>query len=101
MNGGAKKLKLNEDKIALPTIGARKQRGKHVDICGCTSPPKGEKMKNWEKYEEEIKKIGVGNMAIDKNGKTGHCVVMACRKCIGYKNGCDRTITEWLYQEAE
>jgi hypothetical protein len=58
-------------------------------------------MKNWEKYEEEIKKIGVGNMAIDKNGKTGHCAAMACRKCIGYKNGCDRTITEWLYQEAE
>lgn len=72
-----------------------------MDICGCTSPPKGEKMKNWEKYEEEIKKIGVGNMAIDKNGKIGHCVAMACRKCIGYKNGCDRTITEWLYQEAE
>lgn len=40
-------------------------------------------------------------MAIDKNGKTGHCVAMACRKCIGYKNGCDKTITEWLYQEAE
>lgn len=58
-------------------------------------------MKNWEKYEKEIKKIGVGNMAIDKNGKIGHCVAMDCRKCIGYKNGCDRTITEWLYQEVE
>ena len=58
-------------------------------------------MKNWEKYEEEIKKIGVGNMAIDKNGKTGHCVAMACIKFIGYKNDCDRTITEWLYQEAK
>ena len=58
-------------------------------------------MKNWEKYEKEIKKIGIGNIAADKNGKIGDCRKMSCKKCTGYKNGCDNAFAEWLYQEAE
>lgn len=64
-------------------------------------PRKEKKMKNWEKYEKEIKALGIGNLAVDKNGKIGDCGEMECEKCIGYKNGCDNAFTEWLYQEAE
>ena len=73
-----------------------------MDICGCTSPPKGEKKKNWEKYEEEIKKIGIGNLTI-YNGTTANCrYIPDCSLC-DFSNikGCDKKITEWLYQEAE
>ncbi len=64
-------------------------------------PRKEKKMKNWEKYEKEIKALGIGNLAVDKNGKIGDCREMECEKCIGYKNGCDNAFTKWLYQEAE
>lgn len=64
-------------------------------------PRKEKKMKNWEKYEKEIKKIGIGNIAITKKGKLSDCRDTHCKECIGDKNGCDYAFTEWLYQEAE
>lgn len=59
-------------------------------------------MKNWEKYEQEVKKIGIGNLAIS-NGAPANCkYIPDCSLCDFFKiKGCDKKITERLYQEAE
>ena len=62
-------------------------------------------MKNWEKYEKEIKEIGATSLAVDKTGKIKHCLGIECEDCIGNEDSCedscDKAITKWLYQEAE
>lgn len=42
-------------------------------------------MKNWEKYEKEIKALGIGNLAVDKNGKIGDCREMEYARYIELK----------------
>lgn len=64
-------------------------------------PRKEKKMKNWEKYEKEIKEIGSTNLAVDRAGKIKHCLGIECEDCIGYDGECDKAITIWLYQEVE
>jgi hypothetical protein len=68
-------------------------------------------MKNWDKNEEQIRNIGVGNLAMDFNGNLFNCrstSIMCCDKCLFRKKAkekktdkvnCQDIITDWLYQE--
>lgn len=60
-------------------------------------------MKNWEKYEKEITKIGIGNLAISKGAPANCKYIPDCSLCdfSSIKGCCDKKIIEWLYQEAE
>lgn len=59
-------------------------------------------MKNWEKWEKEIKEYGVHHISL-KNDK-----IVSCRDCdlcqfsSQHNNGepCGKTIANWLYKEA-
>ena len=56
-------------------------------------------MKNFEKYEKEIKKADY-NFAFDyKNKKVLSCMKMNCDECIFYDNCSGDTKINWLFQE--
>lgn len=64
-------------------------------------------MKNWEKYEKEIKEIGLANLAVTKTGEVKSCFGkdnIDCDICrfAGYKvseRQCYLNMTDWLYEE--
>ena len=60
-------------------------------------------MKNWDKYEKEIRGIisKNGSLAV-KDGKPASCMDIECSECIGMKmSNCDGKIFDWLYAEVE
>lgn len=59
-------------------------------------------MKNWEKYEKELKEIGLRNIAILKNSdKVANCALTSCNDCSLYniEIDCVKNLTKWLYSE--
>lgn len=60
-------------------------------------------MKNWEKYEEEIKAIGIDDFAITEDGKVNECLLMNCSECEfqRLKRKCNENRVIWLYKEYE
>lgn len=60
-------------------------------------------MKNWEKYEKEIRKIGAGKIAVDKSTQEPkRCLATSCCDCLFYeacKPDCFQSRTDWLYSE--
>ena len=60
-------------------------------------------MKNWEKFEKEIRVIGLTNIAV-VNGRVIHCDdVEKCNCCelSAYKDNCLAELINWLYSEAD
>lgn len=60
-------------------------------------------MKNWEKYEKEIRSIVSknGSLAV-KNNKPASCIDIECSECIGMKmSNCEGKILDWLYTEVD
>ena len=59
-------------------------------------------MKNWEKYEKEIKAIGIFNLKITKDGRVVKCENESCSDCI-FNDGpdCIHEMSYWLYKDAE
>lgn len=60
-------------------------------------------MKNWEKYEKEIRSIisKNGSLAV-KDGKPAPCRDIKCSECIGMKmSNCEGKIFDWLYTEVD
>lgn len=58
-------------------------------------------MKNWEKYEKEIKELGLAHIAVTKNGKMKMCN-KECDDCIFNENEnthCSDSFLDWLYEE--
>lgn len=64
-------------------------------------------MKNWEKYEEEIKAFGINSFAMTKNGEAVECSnkILSCDSCAFGKNeilrSCYKKKIDWLYKEYE
>lgn len=60
-------------------------------------------MKNWEKYEEEIKAIGIDDFAITEDGEVNECLSMNCSECEfqRLKRKCNESRVIWLYKEYE
>ncbi len=65
-------------------------------------------MKNWEKYAEQIKKLGIFNVAVlEDTEEIAPCRVFPhidknmCRRCKFNNTNCDSGLTAWLYEEAE
>ena len=59
-------------------------------------------MKNWEKYEKQIKENGLAHIAVTKNGKMKMCN-KECDDCIFNDNEnthCSDSFLDWLYEEA-
>lgn len=58
-------------------------------------------MKNWEKYEEEIKAVDYSLAVV--NGKATQCIDTACSDCKFDHDGidCEATMMKWLYEEAD
>lgn len=60
-------------------------------------------MKNWEKYEKEIRSIisKNGSLAV-KDRKPASCRDTECSECIGMKmSNCEGKIFDWLYTEVD
>ncbi len=60
-------------------------------------------MKNWDKYEKEIRGIisKNGSLAV-KDGKPASCKDIKCSECIGMKiSNCEGKIFDWLYTEVD
>lgn len=58
-------------------------------------------MKNWEKYEKQIKGNGLTHIAVTKNGKMKMCN-KECDDCIFNNNEnthCSDSFLDWLYEE--
>lgn len=55
-------------------------------------------MKNWEKYEDSIRKLG-SDFGMMSDGEIGPCGRMACFKCIF--TDCNKERIDWLYSEYE
>lgn len=69
-------------------------------------------MKNWEKYESEIKMLGLFNIAVLKDtGEVIPCRVFPhgydeinyshCNMCRFQQTDCNRGLTEWAYEEVK
>ena len=59
-------------------------------------------MKNWEKYEEEIKAIGINNFSITKDEEVVECGDHGCYDCkFNGDSHCMDIMSHWLYEEAE
>lgn len=61
-------------------------------------------MRNWEKFETEIKAIvkESGSCLALKDGKPANCGDIVCKECIAKgMNGCEEKIYDWLYAEVE
>lgn len=59
-------------------------------------------MKNWEKYEKEIRSIVSknGSLAV-KNNKPVSCRDIKCSECIAKSiSNCEKKIFDWLYEDA-
>ena len=56
-------------------------------------------MKNWEKYEEELKKFGFEGFAIS-NGNVRKCKSTICADCSFNDGACGDEKIRWLYEEA-
>lgn len=56
-------------------------------------------MKNWEKYEEAIKRVTANRLAITNDGKITDCLYIECEDCKFADVYCNQAITEWLYEE--
>ena len=60
-------------------------------------------MKNWEKYEKEIKRIGVVSVAVSLNTrKPVKCTELSCDKCLLRNRGSEcghLALTDWLYSD--
>lgn len=58
-------------------------------------------MKNWEKYEEEIKAVDYSLAVV--NGKATQCIDTACSDCKFDHDGidCEATMMKWLYEDAD
>lgn len=61
-------------------------------------------MKNWEKYEKEIKECGVENLALTKDKNKISTCKIDCNSCqfsqqYNYGVGCGTNRTNWLYEE--
>ena len=59
-------------------------------------------MKNWEKYEKEIKELGLG-FTITESGEVDKCANINCAKCKFYEieGSCRMTVIRWLYEDYE
>lgn len=59
-------------------------------------------MKNWEKYEEKIKALGIHDFSVTKDGEARECSDKSCRDCIfNSDRSCMYEMSHWLYDEAE
>lgn len=61
-------------------------------------------MKNWEKYEKEIKELGLNDFAIERNtNKVYKCGGIGCGECKFYRRGepCGQKVARWLYEDYE
>lgn len=60
-------------------------------------------MKNWERYEKEIKALGINSFAITKDGEVNRCLVVNCNDCRFQvkKRKCNEEMINWLYKECE
>ena len=60
-------------------------------------------MKNWEKYEEEIKALGIDDFAITEDGEVNECLSMNCSECEfqRLRRKCNEARVIWLYKEYE
>lgn len=59
---------------------------------------RGESMKNWEYYKDDIKRYGVDRFAIKKDGAATRCYNIKCLEC-KFAYDCVREKTKFLYQE--
>ena len=57
-------------------------------------------MKNWEKYEKELKEFGIENLAVS-NGNVCNCKDTKCNCCCFYEDCRDIIKINWLYSEAD
>lgn len=59
-------------------------------------------MKNLEKYEKEIKEMGLAMFAVKESGEAVECSNISCAECkFGGCKQCLMGITEWLYEEGD
>ena len=62
-------------------------------------------MKNWEKYEKEIKELGLGlgGFTITKSGEVDKCTNISCFKCKFCETDetCRATVVKWLFEDYE
>lgn len=60
-------------------------------------------MKNWEKYEKEIREIGVDNLAIIDDKPVSCCDRdgARCFECQLDVTNCEDQVYDWLYQDAD
>lgn len=61
-------------------------------------------MKNWEKYEEEIKELGLNFAVLKHSNKVVDCAIESppsCEECLFYAGNysCDKEKVNWLYSE--
>lgn len=62
-------------------------------------------MKNWEKYEKEIKELGIDNFAVTETGEVKPCNDIGCHECIFSDTddvseySCSKVQINWLYEE--
>jgi len=56
-------------------------------------------MKNWEYYEDDIKKHGIAHFAIKKDNIPIECSAISCDKCKFDETTCSKDITKFLYEE--
>lgn len=59
-------------------------------------------MKNWEKYKEDIEKIGTLLFGLRKDGSIDGCHKIDCSDCQFFSgSGCRKNTISWLYEEYE
>lgn len=61
-------------------------------------------MKNWEKYEKEIKEVGLDAFAmLKKSGEIAECAAIGCSECRFCIPGekCGVVVARWLYEDYE
>ena len=60
-------------------------------------------MKNWERYESEIKELGLGEFAVKLSGEASTCANTRCCECMfrGAKGLCRTAVVNWLYKDYE
>lgn len=55
-------------------------------------------MKNWERFEKEIREIGVDRLAL-VNGVPCECCTVNCSECQLPTDECEESTYDWLYQD--
>lgn len=63
-------------------------------------------MKNWEKYEKEIKEIGFSFAVLKHSNEIADCEIdslFSCEECLFYEDNysCEKERIKWLYSECE